>query len=691
MTSFAGAAMANSARDFNLNFPHVSGQLIVKFKFKFASRSASIIPAAGGKEIYTFKSQGAKLIDFPLAVTPGSLFDKARELAANSAVEYVEANTLYFADSKIPDDPKFAETYGLHNDGSNGGKVDADVDAPEAWQISTGSKNVLVAVIDTGVDYNHEDLKGNIWLNPGESGADLAGNPKQSNGIDDDHNGFIDDFHGWDFVNGDNNPLDDNNHGSHVAGTIGAKGNNRIGVAGINWEVSIVGIKFLDNAGSGSVENAVKSVEYATLLGVKLTSNSWGGGSFSQTLDDAIAAANKEGILFVAAAGNNGQDNDRHAHYPASHRWPNVIAVGATDRNDSVASFSNYGKNTIHIFAPGVDIVSTTKDNTYDSFSGTSMATPHVAGVVALTMATYPEMSGLEIKERILRTAEPAESLVEKAVTGARLNAFNALENDVVPPGVVTNISASLETLMTIQLQWSPAGDDGDEGSAARYVVRRSTQQVSNESGWQAAIPVKMAMRPGLNLVVAEIQELPFNSVGFLTVRAVDNVGNQGAFAVSVPFAVVPATKIYQNAANSMDGLEATGSWGLQNLPDADSAFSDSPSGPYGNDLKISLTFPQVNRTGNGYILSFDQKYQLEDTFDLGYVEISDDLGVTWKQMASYTGLTDWRNTRIDLRNFLSEDSKQFRIRLRMATDGSIAKEGWFIDNIAVYAQATVK
>ena len=223
--------------------------------------------------------------------------------------------------------------------GANAGVVDADIDAPEAWDISTGSKETLVAVIDTGVDYEHEDIAPNYWTNPGESGLDAEGNDKRTNGIDDDGNGFVDDYKGWDFANNDNDPMDDNSHGTHCAGTIGAKGDDGKGVVGVAWDVSIVGVKFLTGSGSGTLDNAIRSIDYVSAVGAKISSNSWGGGGYSAAMEEAIQRNKEDGILFIAAAGNSGTNNDTRAHYPSSYPLDNVLAIAATDNKDNLAGF----------------------------------------------------------------------------------------------------------------------------------------------------------------------------------------------------------------------------------------------------------------------------------------------------------------------------------------------------------------
>ena len=313
----------------------------------------------------------------------------------------------------VPNDPKLNQLWGM-----------TKIDAQDAWGISTGSRNVVVAVIDTGVDCAHTDLAANIWTNPGE----IAGN-----GVDDDGNGFVNDLHGYDFANNDADPMDDNGHGTHVSGTIAAVGNNAQGVAGVNWSVSIMPLKFLDSQGSGYLSDAIRAVNYATMertrygVNVRVMNNSWGGGEFSAAMQTAIQAANQAGILFVAAAGNNGANNDRAAQYPANCDSPNVISVAATDQNDQLASFSNYGAATVDVAAPGVSIYSTIPGNKYAMYSGTSMATPFVSGVAALAWSIDPNASVADVRNAILRGADPLPGLSGKVASGGRLDAYNTL------------------------------------------------------------------------------------------------------------------------------------------------------------------------------------------------------------------------------------------------------------------------
>ncbi len=326
----------------------------------------------------------------------------------------------------VANDPDYSKLYGLNNTGQTGGTSDADIDAPEAWDITTGSASTIVAVTDTGVDINHPDLKNNIWVNSGET----AGNK-----IDDDKNGYVDDVNGYDFYNNDAtvyDPGDGDKHGTHVAGTIAAEGNNGIGVSGVNWKAKIMPLKFLGPDG-GYTSDAVEALNYAVAKGAKISNNSWGGGGYSQTLLDAINKADTSGHLFVAAAGNGGSDgvgdnNDSTPHYPSSYDSSNIVSVAATDRKDAPAGFSNYGSTSVDLAAPGVGILSTLPGNTYGSYSGTSMATPHVSGVAALLKSMNSSADDATLKDQILKSVDAKSNLSGKMVSGGRSNAAQATE-----------------------------------------------------------------------------------------------------------------------------------------------------------------------------------------------------------------------------------------------------------------------
>ena len=327
---------------------YVPGELLVKFRPAVSRHLARATHRYfGSRAIKRFRRINVDHIKIP----EGWSVEEALEIYQDDPdVEYAEPNYYRYA-TTTPNDTDFQELWGLHNTGQsvNGtsGTADADIDATEAWDITTGSSDVVVAVIDSGVDYNHQDLSTNIWTNPGE----IAGNS-----IDDDSNGFVDDTRGWDFVNDDNDPIDSNDHGTHVAGTIAAVGNNSTGVTGVCWAAKIMVLRFLDAFGSGDTANAISAIEYANAKGAHVINNSWGGGGFSQALKDAIDASS---AVVVCSAGNDGTDNDGTTpDYPASYTSSNIIAVAATDQDDDLASFSNYGATSVDVAAPGTNIYS---------------------------------------------------------------------------------------------------------------------------------------------------------------------------------------------------------------------------------------------------------------------------------------------------------------------------------------------
>ena len=324
-----------------------------------------------------------------------------------------------------PNDPHFADQWALNNLGNEGGKERADLDALEAWLTTKGSEEVVVAVLDSGVDYTHVDLKANMWFRPESLPAYV-----------DDQLGTFNDLNGYNGTDSIADPMDDNGHGTHCAGIIGAEGNNGEGVTGINWKVKIMPLKFLGRGGFGSTNDAIEAINYAIDrkkkgVNLRIISASWGSTSKSKALEDTIRAAGEAGILFVAAAGNDGSNNDRRPHYPSNYDLPNVVSVAALDRTDSLASFSNYGVKTVHVAAPGKEILSTWLNDNYREASGTSMATPYASGVAALIVANEPGITMEKLRARLLGSVDKLDVLDGKVETGGRICAANALSNVV--------------------------------------------------------------------------------------------------------------------------------------------------------------------------------------------------------------------------------------------------------------------
>ncbi|MHC4527829.1 MAG: S8 family serine peptidase, partial [Planctomycetota bacterium] len=424
------AASAPLERDFTIpaSSAYEPGELLVRFAAKADGKQRSnfqknqILASLGGgtvKRNYTLVP-GLSLVKLPV---PMAVEQTLRTLNKAAAILYAEPNYEVKAISTFPNDPRFNDLWGMHNTGQTGGTTDADIDAPEAWDAATGGTNIVVAVIDTGVDYTHVDLAANMWVNEPE----LNGTP----GVDDDGNGYVDDIYGYDFYNNDADPWDDHYHGTHCAGTIGAIGNNGEGVAGVCWNVRIMAVKFLDSSGNGSTSDAISCVQYSTLMGANLSSNSWGGGGYSQALKDAIDAAGAAGMLFAAAAGNDSENTDDQPHYPSSYDCESIISVMATDKFDDRSSFSNWGPLSVDLGAPGSSILSCQMGGGYRYANGTSMATPHVAGACALVWSVDPTLTNSEVKEIILGSVD--KTLGGLCIAEGRLNLYNALLETSVP------------------------------------------------------------------------------------------------------------------------------------------------------------------------------------------------------------------------------------------------------------------
>ena len=384
------------------------------------------------------------------AVSLESLPNALDTAAAQPSVLAVEPDYVRQA-ILVPNDPKYLDgtLWGLNQ------TSDADIDAPEGWNVRSSAGAVIVAVIDTGIKTTHQDLAANMWRNS----AEIAGNK-----IDDDANGFVDDIFGCDAYNNDGDPTDDQGHGSHCAGTIGGTGNNGIGVTGVAWGVKLMGCKFLSATGSGADSDAVRCIDYARSKGAKILSNSWGGGGAGVSLQAAIERTRTAGLIFVAAAGNDGINTDSSPSYPASLATDNIVSVAATTRTDTLASFSNYGSVTTDLGAPGEGIYSTvsTSDTAYATYSGTSMATPHVAGVLALLVAQFPAESYSAIITRLLNGTDKIPALAGKTKSGGRLNLANAILGATTPTPVRPANDSLATAVATSTATWTLTGNNTD-------------------------------------------------------------------------------------------------------------------------------------------------------------------------------------------------------------------------------------
>lgn len=731
-------------RELNLAKAIVPKQIILRFKDgTSASKVQDTLKTLNASKTYEFKSSKALLINVPNAITRQDVFAIVTALNEVKSIDYAVPNGVLKVGA-LPNDPEFPRQDGLRNTGQTGGVAGADIRAEKAWDITKGSRGVRVAITDTGADYLHPDLAANIWQNPGEVGIDSQGRDKSKNGVDDDNNGYVDDFHGWDFVNNDNDPMDDHGHGTHVAGTIGAVSNNGIGITGLNWQVGIVPLKFLSADGGGDEASAIKAIEYAATMGIPIVNASWGGFGYNQALKDAIEAAGKKGVLFVTAAGNNGYDNDTINTFPANFDLDNLISVAAIDRNDQKASFSNFGSTKVHIAAPGVNSLSLgISDNGRDAplvvMDGTSMAAPYVAGAAALVKSAFPQAGLGEIKKRLLYGADALTKLLQPNFSqdmfrpdqwpvdsplvkgGRRLNLLRSLETDTMTPGVVSNLQISFSGVSRVEVTFNEAGDDGTEGKASAYVAVISSEPIKDLANWDGRKLIELShvntQTPGL--VRAEVGGLEIGQQGYITIRAVDNVGNMGPLSSSLPFEVSkPAVHVISDGEsydgiNSKDLFRYTQPWLQEEISGRGKVWTDSPGGPRtytDNYMEFTQNFdvphPDV-------ILQLDTKLDCDPFYERAHIDfrVNEATDPTssysvwnpetqshewhqsplWRQLVVYSApKCEWKTIAFPLRNKLKLGDKiRFRFWFKMFGVQNADRDGWLLDDIKLLYPAT--
>lgn len=555
------------------------------------------------------------------------------------------------------------------------------VQAPAAWDLEKGSTDgPKLAVIDSGIDYKHPELSPNLWTNPAEIPA---------NGIDDDGNGVIDDIHGFNAVTKTGDPLDTGSHGTHVSGTVAARGNNGQGITGVAQQGQLIGCKFIDN-GYGDTADAIAALLYAEKMGARLTNNSWGGSNYNQALYDTLKSSK---ALHICAAGNDSANNDIVPMYPASYDLPNVLTVAATDSKDELAKFSNFGPTSVDLAAPGDQIYSTlpTEKGSFGYKSGTSMASPHVAGAALLVATHYPQATNQEIRDRLVFGSDRLPQLEGKLASGGgRLNVLRSLEDDRQPPNAIDDLKlVQPATGRSVQLGWTASGDDGLQGQAAAYEMRVSDRPLSltDQPGcslWNDApqIPLSAPLMAG-QLEQAKVELLPQAQAHqvYVGLVAIDNVGHRGPLRQIR--AEVPATAVAfsDNGENGLSQWTATGSWGLESSPGRGMVFSDSPRADYQCDQHTSLTSRPFSLQGlNKPQVSFDLRHDLEINFDKVFLEVSSD-GQKWSELDSYNLRIGWEKRSYDLSSWRDQT---IQLRFRLKTDPDVVHDGFSFDNLVV-------
>ena len=527
----------------NPGLDRIPNQILVRFTTSDARLTGAARAIVNGRLIRTLKGvDGLEHLEVDLPV------DQAIDMLNTLPfVEYAEPDYVVHA-LATPNDQFIGLQWGINNTGQSiqgvAGTPDADIDGYEAWDTRTSAAGIVVAVIDSGTQWNHPDLDANIWSNSDE----IPGN-----GIDDDNNGYVDDIRGWDFYNNDNNPDDGDGHGTHVAGTIGAEGNNGIGVAGVAWDVQIMPLRFIGPFG-GSTSDAIAAVNYAVANGAQISNNSWGGGGYSSAMVSALNNAQANNHLFVAAAGNDGVNTDNTPHYPSSYTNNNIISVAGTDNRgllvDNSVWASNYGANSVDIGAPGNDIASTYSGSSYVWSSGTSMASPHVSGAAALVWAQNPGWSYAQVRDQLLNTAVPNASLAGNCVTGGVLNIEAALggggnPGNTAPSANIGSPSNGSSFIEGSSVSFSGSASDSEDGNLSASLVW--TSNIDGQIGSGASFSTS-SLSVGTHTITASVS---------------DSGGLSDSDSVSVTIvsnASPPAAPTNIGASNNNDG-SATVSW----------------------------------------------------------------------------------------------------------------------------------
>ena len=618
-----------------LSYDHVPDRVFVRFlDADNRSNHLSILDEVGG----TILSE-SKLVPGLFAIEIDVSVERALNILSTkrSSIKYVEPIYIVEAFDTIPNDPMYGDLYGMDQ-----------INAPQAWDDHVGDQEFIIAVIDTGVDYNHQDLAANMWTNPGE----IPGN-----GQDDDGNGYVDDVHGYDFSNYDSDPMDGNGHGTHCSGTIGGVGNNGIGVAGVNWRCRIVAAQFLSAGGSGSNQGAIDAIEYCAINEFKVSNNSWGGGGFSQAMFDVIQAAGDQyGHIFVAAAGNGGSYG---ASYPGAYSCSNIICVAATDVNENMASFSQYHPIEVDLGAPGVDVLSSTPGNNYAYYSGTSMATPHVAGGVGFIYAIVGGTSSAEVKGIILSSTRPISSLQGNCATGGVLNVEDALANTFLGPQItmVSDVPSEMDPNVSLEVRVTidPRQDTLEEDVSLYYKSAESDDFMAmpmtktGDMEWSGTLP-GMACDDAPEFyvtcqgVVSGLVEHPSGGaanaygwmIGTIILSHEDNGESDGDWAVSSTALDgqwnrgVPINCDRGDPSSDYDG---SGSCWLTDNSSGDGCNSDVDEG-YTTLTSGVIDLSQVNNPILSYARWFHNSYGASPNTDTFVVEWSSD-GSAWYELES--------------------------------------------------------
>ena len=572
------------------------------------------------------------------------------------------------ADGKSKPNDLSDALWGLHNVEH----PQADIDAVEAWDITTGSRDgALIAVLDSGADYMHPDLEANIAVNELEIPGD---------GRDNDGNGVVDDVFGYNAFEGHGDPMDGMGHGTHCTGTIAAVGNNDQGIVGVNWEAKVLPVKIFHDRGLTTTDAILRGIEYANKRGAAITSNSWGGPSFSQAIHDAFAASP---ALHFAAAGNDGQNTDEKPSYPANYDLPNMISVGASNREDSPSWFSNRGRETVDLFAPGEEILSTLPGGGYGEKSGTSMATPHAAGVGGLVKARFPNSGAGEVRDRLLFGSEPNQQMADISVMGGRLNAARALSEDSIAPSAPNDFWPTQVSARGARFSWTNTGDDGwKNGPATGFEVRVSPEPITSEN-WNQASPLSTPrgeeVGDHLHAHYSQTPRAQKTSV-YAAFMAVDEAGNRSELLTTR--ADMPASPVFFS--DDMEAEETTWTansrWSRVEVEGKGKVWT-TLRGDRAGETFSELKSPAIDlRESTDSFLRFESRQDFSWSNNV-FVELSEDGGKEWQRLGQLEDRGEWKEREYDLSAF---DGKSVQVRIRAENLGAKEGDGMSLDNFVV-------
>ena len=636
-------------------------------------------------ERFDFPEQEMEILHLKLA--PGQdLAETIAKLRKSEAVSFAESNQIIHLDqpsvsayrgpSTRPDDLT-EDLWGLHNTGQYGGLPGADIKALEAWTTTSGDRSQsgpIIAIHDTGMDMEHPDLVNNLWTNPGEI---------PDNGLDDDNNGVIDDVHGFNAIDGSGSPVDGNRHGTHVAGTIGAVGNNGQGISGVMQEARLMPVKIFTDEGQTSSDIIVRALQYSAKMGARITNNSFGARP-SQAIHQAFK---QHPALHVVASGNRNQNNDRVDVFPANYELPNLLSVAATDRHDQKARFSNFGPSSVDVAAPGADIWSTFPGGGYTSMSGTSMSAPHVSGGAGLLLSAYPNLSATQLKDRLIYSSDRKEELANVSLSGGRINVAEALEDDLMAPHSPTSFRADDVSSHGATLRWTVPPEDGDQGGAVSAVeLRVSDREINPKNYTQAqrfASVGGQQVGQQAQVIYAGIPQTKERVVYFAS-QAVDNVGNRSAITLSSALLPAASLDFEDEFEIGRSSFEKSGNFHFTTDPACQTVASSAvPPGKERSPVSL-LTSPILDLEGkkNSFL-----KFRAEtDLFweNQAVVEVRGQ-DERWKKVFDFETSQEWAEHGIDLSEF---DDQSIRFRFKVTSRWGEPRQDLTLDRVELLVES---